>query len=120
MALLIRQLALQSEGDTLCKTNAAGALLNLAQEDAFREAIGAAGGIKALVELARDGDAEGKANAAGALGSLACVPANRQAIVAAGGIETLVALARDGANAQGATNSGGALTNLALDELRAC
>ena len=71
-------------------------------------------GIKALVELARDGDAEGKANAAGALGSLACVPANRQAIVAAGGIETLVALARDGANAQGATNSGGALTNLAL------
>ena len=69
MALLIRQLALQSEGDTLCKTNAAGALLNLAQEDAFREAIGAAGGIKALVELARDGDAEGKANAAGALGS---------------------------------------------------
>ena len=116
VALLIRQLDLPNlEGDTLCKTNAAGALLNLAQEDAFREAIGAAGGIEALVKLARDGDAEGKSNAAGALGSLACVQANRQSIVAAGAIEALVTLACDGANAQGATNSGGALTNLALD-----
>ena len=65
MALLIRRPDLPNlEGDTLCKTNAAGALLNLAQEDALREAIGAAGGIEALVELARDGDAEGKSNAA--------------------------------------------------------
>jgi cation diffusion facilitator family transporter len=46
VALLIRQPDLPNlEGDTLCKTNAAGALLNLAQEDALREAIGAAGGI---------------------------------------------------------------------------
>ena len=58
-------------GDDEAKEHAAGALANLAENEADREKIAAAGAIGPLVELARSGSAGTKEQAARALGNLA-------------------------------------------------
>uniref|UniRef100_A0A7S3TW48 Vacuolar protein 8 n=1 Tax=Emiliania huxleyi TaxID=2903 RepID=A0A7S3TW48_EMIHU len=118
------------DGNDMQKEEAAGALVNLSMNDDISVAIAnsvvialsvnhdnsvaiaAAGGIEALVSLARDGNEGQKEEAAGALWNLAIKrPAasrslssanddNEAAIVAAGGIDVLVSLARDGNEAQ--------------------
>ena len=54
------------------KTNAAGALENLAIHDDNRKTIAAKGGIESLIELLKSGTEEGKTQAAEALNNLAC------------------------------------------------
>jgi len=90
--------ALARDGTEAQKENAAGALRNLAANDANKVAIAEAGGIAPLVALARDGTEAQKENAAGALRNLAANDANKVAIAEAGGIAPLragVAVARD-------------------------
>ncbi|KAH8049706.1 hypothetical protein JL722_11773 [Aureococcus anophagefferens] len=85
------------DGNAWAKQNAAGALGNLACENAANKvAIAEAGGIAPLVELLRDGCADAKLWAAGALGNLACNDDNQVAIAEAGGIAPLVAIAEAG------------------------
>jgi len=90
--------ALARDGTEAQKENAAGALRNLAANDANKVAIAEAGGIAPLVALARDGTEAQKEEAAAALAVLAVNDANKAAIAREGGIAPLragVAVARD-------------------------
>lgn len=74
------------------KTNAAGALGNMAVNDANKISIANAGGIPVLVELAKYGTDTGKENAAFALSQLALNDANKISIANAGAIQVLIKL----------------------------
>merc|ERR1712157_262778 len=83
------------------KEKAALALARLATDDDNLVVIARAGGIEALVMLARDGTDGRKEKAAlAALARLATDDDNRVAIARAGGINALVMLARDGTEEQ--------------------
>jgi hypothetical protein len=86
-----------------------------------RREIAEAGGIEALIMVARDGETvQHKAVAAAALANLIANSAeNQAAVVAAGGFPLLIALVRDRSDGTGApqrANAAAALGNLALDD----
>ena len=84
-------------GDDAGVCDLAGALCNLAVNDANKAAIASAGGIAPLIELVRGGTDGAKESAARALAELAREHAdNCAAIALAGGIVPLVELVRSG------------------------
>ena len=83
-----------------CKEHVAACLCNLAKRNAYRMAIAQAGGVAALLALARDGRSENQVtHAAFALGGIAfCNEANKAAIIAAGGVDVLSEIAKTAAS----------------------
>ncbi|KAJ3681822.1 hypothetical protein LUZ60_014395 [Juncus effusus] len=110
---LVQLTCSQNEG---VRQEAAGALWNLSFDDRNREAIASAGGVEALVVLAREclNASEGlQERAAGALWGLSVSEANSIAIGREGGVGPLLALARSEIEDVHET-AAGALWNLAF------
>ncbi|KAK3266932.1 hypothetical protein CYMTET_24479 [Cymbomonas tetramitiformis] len=93
---------LAREGTCRQKTQAAGALMMLAQHETLRQSIAEGGGIPPLVQMLVDVDGDGRLQAMGALNMLIVDEANgrKQICAQAGGIGHLLQLLTDGTDGE--------------------
>ena len=105
-----------SDGSVHCKEAAAGAIRNLAVNEANQEEIVSQGGVRPLVLLCEGTDVAGAEVAARALWNLAYnSKANQQKLVEAGAIGVLVKMSKDGGSVACKEAAAGALRNLSYE-----
>lgn len=113
LSAIPRLVGLLRDGSPAAKEQAAGTLMQLAEDDDSKATIARAGAIPLLVDLLRNGTPVAKERAAGALKNLSLDDENEAAIAQAGAIPPLTELLQSG-RPQTKENAAGALSYLAV------